>query len=44
LEKGVRVPGGGGTQETRLRGAVAGVLLKVDALTSKWRRSMVSFV
>ena len=44
LEKGIKIPGGGGAQETRLRGAVAGVLLKVDALTSTWRRSMVSFI
>lgn len=41
LEKGARVEGGGGVQEVRLRRAAAGVLLKVDDLTSKWRRSMV---
>ncbi|KIK95305.1 hypothetical protein PAXRUDRAFT_140993 [Paxillus rubicundulus Ve08.2h10] len=41
LEKGVRVEGGGGIHEVKLRRAVAGVILKVDELTSKWRRSMV---
>lgn len=41
LEKGARVEGGGGVQEVRLKRAAAGVLLKVDELTSKWRRSMV---
>ncbi|OAX31462.1 hypothetical protein K503DRAFT_787811 [Rhizopogon vinicolor AM-OR11-026] len=41
LEKGTLVEGGGGVYEVRLRRAAAGVLLKVDELTSKWRRSMV---
>ncbi|KAG1756297.1 telomere length regulation protein-domain-containing protein [Suillus paluster] len=41
LEKGTLVEGGGGLHEVRLRRAAAGVLLKVDELTSKWRRSMV---
>ncbi|KAG1877622.1 telomere length regulation protein-domain-containing protein [Suillus subalutaceus] len=41
LEKGTLVEGGGGVHEVRLRRAAAGVLLKVDELTSKWRRSMV---
>ncbi|KAF7970737.1 hypothetical protein HWV62_23130 [Athelia sp. TMB] len=41
LEKGARVEGGGGAQEVRLKRAAAGVLLKVDELTSRWRRSMV---
>ncbi|KAI0948359.1 hypothetical protein AcV7_009125 [Taiwanofungus camphoratus] len=41
LEKGIKVLGGGGTQEVRLRSAAAGVVLKVDELTSKWRRSMI---
>lgn len=41
LEKGVRIEGGGGAQEVKLKRAAAGVLLKVDELTSKWRRSMV---
>jgi telomere length regulation protein len=41
LEKGRRVEGGGGAQEVKLKRAAAGVLLKVDELTSRWRRSMV---
>lgn len=41
LEKGVLVSGGGGAQEIRLRRAAAGVVIKVDELTSKWRRSMI---
>lgn len=41
LEKGARVEGGGGAQEMKLRRAAAAVLLKVDDLTARWRRSMV---
>lgn len=41
LEDGVRVPGEGG-QDVRLRRAAAGVVLKVDELTSRWGRSMIS--
>ena len=41
LEQGVRILGGGGVQEVALRRAAAGVLLKVDELSSKWRRSMI---
>jgi telomere length regulation protein len=41
LEKGLRVEGGGGAHEIKLRRAAAGVLLKVDELTSKWQRSML---
>lgn len=41
LDKGARMEGGGGAQEIKLRRAAAGVLLKVDELTSQWRRSMV---
>lgn len=41
LEKGARVEGGGGSQEIRLKRATAGVLLKLDELTSRWRRSMI---
>ena len=41
LEKGLKVPGGGGVHEAKLRRATAGVLLKVDELASKWRRSML---
>lgn len=41
LEKGLKVEGGGGLHEVKLRRAAAGVLLKVDDLTSRWRRSML---
>ncbi|KAF7304694.1 Telomere-reg-2 domain-containing protein [Mycena kentingensis (nom. inval.)] len=41
LDKGLLVEGGGGIQEVKLKRAAAGVLLKVDTLTSKWRRSMI---
>ncbi|KAH7916002.1 telomere length regulation protein-domain-containing protein [Hygrophoropsis aurantiaca] len=41
IEKGVLVEGGGGVHELKLQKTAAGVLLKVDELTSKWRRSMV---
>ncbi|KAF8964663.1 telomere length regulation protein-domain-containing protein [Flammula alnicola] len=41
LEKGLKVQGGGGMHEAKLSRAAAGVLLKVDELTSKWRRSML---
>ncbi|KAI8998869.1 telomere length regulation protein-domain-containing protein [Trametes punicea] len=44
LEDGQKVLGGGGKQEVRLRRAAAGVILKVDELTTKWRRSMVDLV
>lgn len=42
LEKGMKVLGGGGRQEMQLQRAAAGLVLKVDELTSKWRRSMVT--
>jgi hypothetical protein len=41
LENGTRVEGGGGAQEIKLRRTAAAVLLKVDDMTSRWRRSMV---
>ncbi|KAI0362718.1 hypothetical protein OH77DRAFT_1442575 [Trametes cingulata] len=41
VEEGAKVLGGGGAQEVRLRRAAAGVLLKVDELSSRWRRSMI---
>jgi len=41
LERGIQVTGVGGIHEVELRSATAGVLLKVDQITSKWRRSMV---
>ena len=42
LENGVRVPGEGGAQELRLRRSAAGVVLKVDELSSRWRQSMIT--
>lgn len=42
LEKGVKVLGGGGQQEVHLKRAAAGLLLKIDEVTSQWRRSMVT--
>ncbi|KDQ59511.1 hypothetical protein JAAARDRAFT_205548 [Jaapia argillacea MUCL 33604] len=44
LDRGVKVEGGGGELEVRLRRAAAGVVLKVDELTSRWRRSMIDVV
>ncbi|KAL0947125.1 hypothetical protein HGRIS_013257 [Hohenbuehelia grisea] len=44
LDDGVKVEGGGGSQEVRLRRAAAGVVLKVDEIASKWRRSMIDTV
>ena len=41
LDKGTRVEGGGGSQEVKLRRAAAGVVLKIEELTSRWGRSMV---
>jgi telomere length regulation protein len=41
LEKGLLVKGGGAEEEIKLKRTAAGVLLKVDEVTSKWRRSMV---
>lgn len=41
LERGIQVTGVGGIHEVELRRATAGVLLKVDQISSKWRRSMV---
>ncbi|KAF8448015.1 telomere length regulation protein-domain-containing protein [Boletus edulis BED1] len=41
LERGIQVTGVGGIHEVELQRATAGVLLKVDQITSKWRRSMV---
>jgi telomere length regulation protein len=41
LEKGALIEGGGGELGARLHRAAAGVLLKVDEMTSKWRRSMI---
>ncbi|KAF8232355.1 telomeric DNA binding protein [Tricholoma matsutake] len=41
IEKGLRTEGVAGVHEVKLRNAAAGVMLKVDDLTSKWRRSML---
>ncbi|EKM55734.1 uncharacterized protein PHACADRAFT_121551 [Phanerochaete carnosa HHB-10118-sp] len=41
LEKGVKILGGGGTHEMKLKRAAAGLVLKVDELTSRWKPSMV---
>jgi telomere length regulation protein len=41
LERGTKVLGGGGMQEMKLRRAAAGLVLKVDELSSRWRPSMV---
>jgi telomere length regulation protein len=43
LEKGVLVKGGGGAGEMRLRKAAAGVVIKVDEVAERWRRSMIDF-
>ncbi|KAI0060825.1 hypothetical protein BV25DRAFT_1806725 [Artomyces pyxidatus] len=41
LEKGVLVKGGGGAAEVRLSKAAAGVVIKVDELSGRWRRAMI---
>ncbi|KAF4615270.1 hypothetical protein D9613_002794 [Agrocybe pediades] len=41
IERGLKLEGGGGAHEIKLSRAAAGVLLKIDELTSKWRRSML---
>jgi len=43
LEKGILVKGGGGVVEIRLRKAAAGVVIKVDEVAERWRRSMIDF-
>ncbi|KAI0262956.1 telomere length regulation protein-domain-containing protein [Gloeopeniophorella convolvens] len=43
LERGVLVKGGGGAGEVRLRRAAAGVVIKVEEVSERWRRSMVDF-
>ena len=43
LEKGVLVKGGGGASEGRLRKAAAGVVIKVDEVSERWKRSMIDF-
>jgi len=41
LEEGLLVKGGGGSSEIRLNKAAAAVVIKVDELSSRWRRSMI---
>lgn len=41
LEKGEKAVGGGGMHEVKMRRAAAGLALKVDELSARWRRSMV---
>ena len=41
LEQGLRVAGGGGTQEVRLNRGAAGVMLKVQEISERWGRSMI---
>ena len=42
LEQGLRVAGGGGTQEVRLKRGAAGVMLKVQEISERWGRSMIN--
>ena len=41
LDQGLRVAGGGGTQEVRLKRGAAGVMLKVEEISERWGRSMI---
>jgi telomere length regulation protein len=43
LEDGIKIPGGGGVQEAKVRSTTAGVLLKVEEITSRWKRSMLTW-
>ncbi|EAU88142.1 telomeric DNA binding protein [Coprinopsis cinerea okayama7 len=43
LEQGLKISGGGGMQEARIRSTTAGVLLKVDEIISRWKRSMLDW-
>ena len=43
LEKGILIKGGGGAAEARLRKAAAGVVIKVDEVSERWKRSMIDF-
>lgn len=42
LEQGLRVAGGGGTQEVRLKRGAAGVMLKAEEISERWGRSMIA--
>ena len=44
LDKGERAQGTGGKSEINLPNTCAAVVIKVDALTSKWRRSMIDVI
>ncbi|KAF9069948.1 telomere length regulation protein-domain-containing protein [Rhodocollybia butyracea] len=41
LEDGIKLSGGGGEEGVNLRRAASGVILKVDEIVSKYRRSMI---
>ncbi len=41
MEKGVLMKGGGGVAEVRLRKVAAGVVIKVDEISERWKRSMI---
>ncbi|KAH9038997.1 telomere length regulation protein-domain-containing protein [Lactarius pseudohatsudake] len=43
LEKGILIKGGGGVAEIRLRKAAAGVVIKVDEVSERWKRSMIDY-
>ena len=43
LEKGTLIKEGGGMAEVRLRKAAAGVVIKVDEVSERWKRSMIDF-
>lgn len=44
LERGLKVVGEGGVHEVRLRSVAAGVLLKIDEVTTRWKRSMLDYM
>jgi telomere length regulation protein len=37
----MKIEGGGGEDADRIRKASAAIVIKMDELTSKWRRSMI---
>ena len=41
LDSGLKLEGIGGNEEARLRGASAGLLLKVEEITRKWSQAML---
>ena len=43
LDRGERAQGSGGAQEINLPRACAAVVLKINKMTSRWRRSMVDY-